>query len=45
MILCGCCGEPDNYYDAFSLCFSKALRHKLNLADILIENWRKARNR
>jgi type III restriction enzyme len=32
-------GEPDNYYDAFSLCPSEALRQKLNQADILIENW------
>jgi type III restriction enzyme len=32
-------GEPDNYYDEFSLCPSEALRQKLNLADILIENW------
>ena len=32
-------GEPDNYYDEFSLCPSEALRQKLNQADILIENW------
>lgn len=32
-------GEPDNYYDAFSLCPSEALRQKLNLAEVLIENW------
>lgn len=32
-------GEPANYYDEFSLCPSEALRQKLNLADILIENW------
>ncbi|MEH2539156.1 BPTD_3080 family restriction endonuclease [Bradyrhizobium sp. AZCC 1699] len=32
-------GEPDSYYDAFSLCPSEALRQKLNLAEILIENW------
>ncbi len=32
-------GEPDNYYDAFSLCPSEALRQKLNQAEILIENW------
>jgi type III restriction enzyme len=32
-------GEPDNYYDAFSLCPSEALRQQLNQADILIENW------
>lgn len=32
-------GEPDNYYDAFSLCPSEAMRQKLNQAEILIENW------
>ncbi|MDE5441092.1 DEAD/DEAH box helicase family protein [Bradyrhizobium sp. CSA207] len=32
-------GEPDNYYDEFSLCPSEALRQKLNQAEILIENW------
>ncbi|MFD1625859.1 BPTD_3080 family restriction endonuclease [Azospirillum griseum] len=32
-------GEPDNYYDAFSLCPSEALRQKLNQAVIRIENW------
>ena len=32
-------GEPDNYYDAFGLCPSDALRQKLNQAEILIENW------
>ncbi len=32
-------GEPDNYYDAFGLCPSEALRQKLNQADLLIENW------
>lgn len=32
-------GEPDNYYDAFGLCPSEALRQKLNQAEILIENW------
>ncbi|MBI5277350.1 MAG: DEAD/DEAH box helicase family protein [Burkholderiales bacterium] len=32
-------GETDNYYDAFGLCPSEALRQKLNQADILIENW------
>ncbi len=32
-------GEPDNYYDMFSLCPSEALRQKLNRMDLLIENW------
>lgn len=32
-------GHPDNYYDAFSLCPSEALRSRLNQADILVENW------
>lgn len=32
-------GEPDNYYDAFALCPSAALRQRLNQAEILIENW------
>ena len=32
-------GEPDNYYDAFRLCPSDALRQKLNQAEVLIENW------
>ncbi len=32
-------GQPDNYYDAFGLCPSEALRQKLNQAEILIENW------
>jgi hypothetical protein len=32
-------GQPDNYYDAFGLCPSDALRQKLNQAEILIENW------
>ncbi|MEX0958905.1 MAG: DEAD/DEAH box helicase family protein [Burkholderiales bacterium] len=32
-------GESDNYYDAFGLCPSDALRQKLNQAEILIENW------
>ncbi len=31
--------EPDNYYDAFGLCPSDALRQKLNQAEVLIENW------
>ena len=32
-------GQPDNYYDAFGLCPSDALRQKLNQMEILIENW------
>jgi type III restriction enzyme len=32
-------GEPDNFYDAFALCPSEALRRKLNQAEILVENW------
>ena len=32
-------GESDNYYDAFGLCPSEAMRQKLNQAEILIENW------
>lgn len=32
-------GEPDNFYDAFNVCPSEALRQKLNQAEILIENW------
>jgi type III restriction enzyme len=32
-------GEPDNYYDAFDLCPSEALRQKLNQLELLIENW------
>lgn len=32
-------GGPDNYYDAFGLCPSDALRQKLNQAEVLIENW------
>lgn len=28
-----------SYYDAFNLCPSESLRHKLNNAEILIENW------
>ena len=32
-------GEPDNYYDAFSLCPSESLRQKLNQVELLIENW------
>lgn len=32
-------GEPSNYYDAFNLCPSDALRQKLNQATILVDNW------
>jgi type III restriction enzyme len=32
-------GETDNYYDAFNLCPSEALRQKLNQAAVLVENW------
>jgi type III restriction enzyme len=32
-------GEPDNFYDAFALCPSEAMRQKLNQAEILIDNW------
>ncbi len=32
-------GEPDNFYDAFRLCPSEAMRQKLNQAEILVENW------
>jgi len=32
-------GEPDNYYDAFGICPSEALRQKLNQGEILVENW------
>lgn len=32
-------GDTGNYYDSFALCPSEALRHKLNQADVLIENW------
>lgn len=32
-------GEPDNYYDAFSLCPSDALRQKLNRVELLVVNW------
>lgn len=32
-------GEPDNYYDAFGLCPSEAMRQKLNQMELLIENW------
>ena len=32
-------GHPDNYYDAFALCPSEALRQKLNRVELAIENW------
>jgi type III restriction enzyme len=32
-------GEPTNYYDAFGVCPSDAMRQKLNQADVLVENW------
>jgi type III restriction enzyme len=32
-------GETDNYYDAFGLCPSEALRQKLNQMVLLVENW------
>lgn len=32
-------GEIDNFYDAFGLCPSEALRQKLNQVELLIENW------
>lgn len=32
-------GEPDNVYDAFSICPSDALRQRLNQAEVLVENW------
>lgn len=32
-------GHPDNYYDAFGLCPSEALRSKLNQMELLVENW------
>ena len=32
-------GDPANYYDEFQLCPSKALRQKLNQAEVLVENW------
>lgn len=32
-------GDPANYYDAFGLCPSDALRQKLNHAEVLVENW------
>ena len=32
-------GHPANYYDAFRLCPSEALRSRLNQAELVIENW------
>jgi type III restriction enzyme len=32
-------GHLNNYYDDFNLCPSEIFRHKLNQAEILIENW------
>lgn len=32
-------GNPANVYDEFGICPSEALRHKLNQAEVLIENW------
>jgi type III restriction enzyme len=32
-------GDPANYYDAFGLCPSDALRQKINQAEVLVENW------
>lgn len=32
-------GEPDNYYDAFRLCPSDAMRQRLNQTQVLVENW------
>lgn len=32
-------GNTDNYYDAFGLCPSDALRSKLNQMELLVENW------
>lgn len=32
-------GDTGNYYDAFDLCPSEALRQKLNQMEILVENW------
>jgi type III restriction enzyme len=32
-------GHPDNYYDAFGLCPSEALRSRLNQMELQIENW------
>lgn len=32
-------GHKDNYYDAFGLCPSEALRSKLNQMELLVENW------
>lgn len=32
-------GHPDNDYDRFSLCPNDSMRHRLNQAELLIENW------
>lgn len=32
-------GHPNNYYDLFGLCPNEGMRSKLNLADVLVENW------
>ncbi len=32
-------GEPDNFYDAFGLCPTDAMRQKLNRMELRIENW------
>jgi type III restriction enzyme len=32
-------GEPDNFYDAFELCPSEAMRQQVNQAEVLVENW------
>ncbi len=32
-------GGVENYYDAFNLCPSEAMRQKLNRMELLIENW------
>ncbi len=32
-------GEPDNFYDAFGLCPTDAMRQKLNRMDLAVENW------
>ena len=32
-------GGTENYYDAFDLCPSEAMRQKLNRMELVIENW------
>lgn len=32
-------GAPDNFYDAFAICPTEALRQKLNQGQVLVENW------